>query len=120
MITAPVAEVMVSLRRDDQFGCILTMASGGVMVELLKDAVTVIMPTDAAGLDEAIDQLAVAQLIAGYRGKAAGNRKALNEAIMTLTHIMANDANIRMIEINPIMITPDEAIAADAVIHIRA
>jgi succinyl-CoA synthetase beta subunit len=39
---------------------------------------------------------------------------------MTLTQIMANDANIRMIEINPIMITPDEAIAADAVIHIRA
>jgi acyl-CoA synthetase (NDP forming) len=120
MITAPVAEVMVSLRRDDQFGCILTMASGGVMVELLKDAVTMIMPIDATALDEAIDQLAVARLIAGYRGKPAGNRKALNEAIMTLTHIMANDANIRMIEINPIMITPDEAIAADAVIHMRA
>ena len=118
MVTASVAEIMVSLRRDDQFGCILTMASGGILVELLKDAVTVIMPTDAAGLNEAIDQLAAARLIAGYRGKAAGNRKALTDTIMALSRIMARDAHIHMMEINPIMITPDHAFAADAVIHI--
>jgi len=118
MVTNTVAEIMVSLRRDNQFGCILTVASGGVLVELLKDAVTVIMPTDDASLNDAIDQLAVARLIDGYRGKAAGNRQALHDAIMSLSRLMASDPNIHMVEINPFMITPDHAIAADAVIHV--
>jgi len=117
MVTKTVAEIMVSLRRDDQFGCILTIASGGVLVELLKDAVTVIMPTDTASLNAAIDQLAVAKVIDGYRGKAAGNRQALHDAIMSLSHLMEHDADIRLIEINPFMITPEDVIAADAVIH---
>ena len=118
MVTNTVAEIMVSLRRDNQFGCILTVASGGVLVELLKDAVTVIMPTDDANLNDAIDQLAVARLIDGYRSKAAGNRQALHDAIMNLSRLMASDPNIHMVEINPFMITPDHAIAADAVIHV--
>jgi acyl-CoA synthetase (NDP forming) len=117
MVTKTVAEIMVSMRRDDQFGCILTIASGGVLVELLKDAVTVIMPTDTASLNAAIDQLAVAKVIDGYRGKAAGNRQALHDAIMSLSHLMEHDADIRLIEINPFMITPEHVIAADAVIH---
>jgi len=95
----------------------LTIASGGVLVELLKDAVTVIMPTDTASLNAAIDQLAVAKVIDGYRGKAAGNRQALHDAIMSLSHLMEHDADIRLIEINPFMITPEHVIAADAVIH---
>ncbi len=41
-----VTEMMISMRRDTQFGCILTIASGGILVELIKDAVTMIMPAD--------------------------------------------------------------------------
>jgi acyl-CoA synthetase (NDP forming) len=37
---------MVSLRRDAQFGLILTIASGGVLTEILQDASTLLVPAD--------------------------------------------------------------------------
>ena len=112
-----IAELMISLRRDAQFGCILTIASGGILVELIKDAKTLIMPSDKSQLADALDQLATAKLIHGYRGKAGGDMSAVIQVIETLTDLMAHHHDIHMIEINPLMITATSVMIADAVIH---
>lgn len=115
-----IAELMISLRRDKQFGCILTIASGGILVELIRDAKTLIMPSDESQLADALDQLATAKLIYGYRGKAGSDMSAVIRVINTLTDLMAHHHDIHMIEINPLMITANSAIIADAVIHRQA
>ncbi len=112
-----VTELMISMRRDTQFGCILTIASGGILVELIKDAVTMIMPGGHAHIRHAIQQLAAAKLINGYRGHDGGNMDTVIATIISLSDLMANHPALHMIEINPLIVTPNEAIIADAVIH---
>lgn len=112
-----VTELMISMRRDTQFGCILTIASGGILVELIKDAVTMIMPADHRHIRHAIDQLAAAKLISGYRGHNGGDIDTVIATIISLSDLMADQPGLQMIEINPLIVTSREAIIADAVIH---
>ena len=116
-VTNAVSELMISIRRDAQFGCILTIASGGILVELVKDAVTVILPHDDTRIHHALNQLAAAKLINGYRGHGAGNMDAVVNTIRILSDLMAEQTTLHMIEINPLIVTDTAAIIADAVIH---
>src|SRR5690606_37225090 len=45
MVTGAVAELIVGLKSDPQFGPALVVGAGGVLTELLKDTVTLLLPT---------------------------------------------------------------------------
>ncbi len=119
MVSGLVAEIMVSLRRDPVFGLLLTIASGGVLVEILNDAKTVILPTSRGEIDRAISTLAISQLIDGYRGAPAGDRDAMLTFILDLAAIMTRDERIDLIEINPLFILADGVVAVDAVVTVK-
>ena len=44
MAENPIAELLIDIRYDEQFGSVLTLASGGVLVELIGDSITILMP----------------------------------------------------------------------------
>jgi acyl-CoA synthetase (NDP forming) len=57
MVDAPVAELLVGVRRDPQFGLALTIASGGTLVELIGDAVTLLLPVYRCDVVDAVSRL---------------------------------------------------------------
>ena len=69
----PLGELMLSLRRDPTFGLVLTLASGGVLVELLDDGVTLLLPASDDVITAAIYRLAIARVLRGYRGAATAD-----------------------------------------------
>jgi len=119
MVPDRVAELLVSLRRDPVFGMLLTVASGGVMVELLGDAATLILPASPAAIKEAIESLAVARIMEGYRGAAPGDQEALIAAILALAEMMMADDRIELIEVNPVFVRPTGVVAVDALITLK-
>ena len=44
MVTAAVAELIIGLTSDPQFGTALVVGAGGILTELLKDSVTLSFP----------------------------------------------------------------------------
>ncbi|NIR59906.1 MAG: CoA-binding protein, partial [Gammaproteobacteria bacterium] len=44
MVPSPVAELIVGVTRDPQFGLVLTIGAGGALVELLADVRTLLFP----------------------------------------------------------------------------
>ncbi|MBT6256929.1 MAG: CoA-binding protein, partial [Alphaproteobacteria bacterium] len=68
-------------------------------------------------IHHALNQLAAAKLINGYRGQSAGNMDAVVNTIRILSDLMADQPALHMIEINPLIVTDKAAIIADAVIH---
>ena len=70
MITPVIAEVLVSMVNDDQFGHVLTIGTGGALVELIRDTHTLLLPTTRNEIQQAIAGLRVSQLLAGYRNQA--------------------------------------------------
>jgi acyl-CoA synthetase (NDP forming) len=118
-VTGAVAELIVGLHRDPQFGLVMVVGMGGILVELMEDAATVLLPTDRTSVAEAIGRLKVAKLLKGYRGKPAGDIEAAIDAVMAIA-AFAEGHRDRIIEldVNPLMVLAEGqgAVAVDALI----
>lgn len=120
MIGGAVAELIVGVARDPQFGLFLSIGAGGIFVELLKQVEQILLPTSRAEIAAALDSLPVAALLAGYRGRPAADREALIDAVMAVA-AFAKDHNrtLEELDINPLLALPDGVMAVDALIRIR-
>jgi acyl-CoA synthetase (NDP forming) len=118
MVTGAVAELLVGVVRDPAHGFVLTLGAGGVLTEILKDSASVLVPARAADIEAALDSLKIAPLIAGYRGKPAANRAAIVSAVLAVQdYVIAHAATLEEVEINPLLCTPERAVAADVLIR---
>ena len=118
MVDVPVAELMVSIRRDRQFGLALTLASGGVLVELLADVTTVLLPASRRDIARALGRLKVSRLLTGYRGRPAADREALLDVLERLAVFAADASNaVAEIEINPLFVGSGGCCAVDVLMH---
>lgn len=114
MLPKPVAELMVNIRRDSQFGLVMTLSSGGILVELFEDAITLILPVHEVEIMNALDRLKLSRMLNGYRGKEPANKQLLVASIKRLIdYIVKNQNRISEIEINPLFIYADEVYAVD-------
>jgi succinyl-CoA synthetase beta subunit len=65
-----------------------------------------------------IAELKAFPLLTGYRGKPAMDIAALANAVAALSRFAADNADaLDSVEINPLMVLPDGAVALDAVIE---
>ncbi len=120
MIKDKVAEMIIGIKVDDQFGPLIIIGSGGIYTELLKDSVTLLLPLTKQIVLDAINNLKISKLLYGYRGKAEGDLNALVETILKLgKFVEKNASNLIEADINPLIICNKGkgVIAADALIH---
>jgi acyl-CoA synthetase (NDP forming) len=118
MAPRPLAELLVNLRRDPQFGLILTVGAGGVLVELLDDAETLLLPATQTDILHALQRLKVARLLTGYRGTAQADLPALAQFLVRLATIYETEAHtLTEIEINPLFVTQTGVWVVDALIQ---
>ena len=119
---AAVAEFIVGVSRDPQFGLALTLGAGGVLVELLKDAVTLLLPVTRADIRTAFESLRTWPLVCGYRGRAAGDVDALVDAVAAVAaYAQANAAQLVELDVNPVLVLPQGrgVVAVDAMIRLQ-
>ncbi|MEM7269272.1 MAG: acetate--CoA ligase family protein [Pseudomonadota bacterium] len=120
MVQGPVAELILGLTRDPAYGLTLTVGSGGVTAELLKDTVTLLPPVSAEEAERAIRSLTLAPLLTGYRGRPKADIKAAAEAVAALSvYAESHGAGLDELDINPLIVTEDGAFVADALIRGR-
>lgn len=119
MQPAPLAELIVSIRRDSQFGLAMTLGSGGILVELLGDSVTVLLPCNETDIKRALEGLKVYRLLRGFRGRPEVDINALARDLHRLASFMEqNCAELAEIEINPLFVHASSICAVDALIHV--
>ena len=75
MISDFVAEMIIGLKRDEQFGLALILGTGGILVNLLNDSATLLLPTNRDAVHEALHSLQGSQLLQGYRGRPEGDMR---------------------------------------------
>lgn len=116
MVTGTIAELLIGVVRDPAHGFVLTLAAGGVLTELLKDSVSLLVPSSREAVRESLLSLKVARRLTGYRGQRACDLDAVLDTIEAVQAcVMAHP--VEEIEINPLLCGPDFAIAADALIR---
>jgi acyl-CoA synthetase (NDP forming) len=118
MVLDTVAEMIVGVSRDETFGLTLTIGSGGTLVELLDDTKSLLLPVQRHEIRSAIETLKVGQLIDGYRGGTAGNLEVVLDAVLAIARFAdVNNEVLIELDVNPLIITPSGAVAADAFIR---
>ncbi|WP_439124713.1 acetate--CoA ligase family protein [Marivita sp.] len=118
MISDPVVELLVSVLADPAHGYILTLGAGGVLTELWQDTVHLLVPGTEQEVRAALDQLRIAPLLYGYRGKPCADLDAVIAAIMAIQdYVIVHDGRVVELEINPLIVTPTRAVVADALIR---
>ena len=108
-----VAEILVSIRRDAPVGWLITLGAGGVYTELWRDTTFLLAPVDDEQILGSLAKLRIAPLLNGFRGKPAGNLNALVELIQNVISTAMNN-NLVEVELNPVLVTPNTAVAVDA------
>lgn len=121
MISDGVCELIVGVVRDPALGIVLVVGGGGILVEAVGDSIALLLPTNRAAVAGAIGRLKTATLLAGYRGKPAGDVDAAIDAVLSVAEFAeANRDSLAELDVNPLIVRPrgHGAIAVDALISI--
>ena len=108
------AELLVSVRSSHPIGWLLTVGAGGELVEVLDDTACLLLPESPEAVRSALEQLRVWPLLAGFRGRPAAAVDAVIAVVGRLTDLVRNRPELIEIEVNPLVVTADAAVAVDA------
>jgi acyl-CoA synthetase (NDP forming) len=123
MVGDGVAEILVGVSVDAQFGQLLVLGAGGVLTELLRDSVTLLPPFSAASIHAALTRLRSFALLQGYRGKPPGDLEALVQLALDVTrYAAAHLERLAELDINPVIVRPAGrgVVAVDALIRLAS
>ena len=113
-------EALIGIINDESFGPVVALGLGGVLTEVLKDVTYRIAPFDIETAREMIADLRGAKLFDGYRGKSAGDKEALAQALVAASQMAAALApRLKEADINPVFVGPDGVMAADALVVLK-
>jgi acyl-CoA synthetase (NDP forming) len=114
-------ELHLGIVRDLQFGPLVLVAAGGVLVEVLRDRRLALPPLDEERARALVDGLRVRPLLDGVRGALPSDVGALGEAIVGLSWL-AHDLgeHLEALDANPVVCGPDGCVAADALVIPRS
>lgn len=118
MVGPVVAELIVGVSRDATFGLTLLIGSGGTLVELVDDTVSLLLPVNREDISAALASLKASRLIRSYRGQQAGDMDAVIAAIEAIAAFATDHGEqLHELDVNPLIVTPDAAVAVDALIR---
>ena len=110
-------ELIVGVTNDPAWGPTITIGLGGVLVEVLADAVVTTLPIDRAGVRAALDRLRGARLLKGFRGRAPVDIDRLCDVIVAIGQAaIALGPDLGSLEINPLAASGDRIEALDALV----
>jgi len=119
MAPAEAVEVIVGATVDPQFGPVVVFGMGGILVELLHDAVLRLAPVSLASAMEMIAATRAGRLLTGFRGRPPADIAALADAIVRISYL-AHDLRheVAAVDVNPLMALPagQGVMAVDALV----
>lgn len=114
----PGVELVIGGIVDPCFGPVIMLGLGGVFVEILKDTAFRVCPIDRQDAEEMIEGLRGAPLLRGARGSAPANLSCIVAALLAVGGekglLVEFEREISELDINPLIVSPDGAIACDA------
>lgn len=122
MISDFVGELIIGLKRDEQFGLALIVGTGGILVNLLNDSAIMLLPITREAASAAVLSLKGSVLLQGFRGRLEGDLEAVVDAIMAVANFaMDHWDSVTELDINPLMVRPKGkgAVAADALVRLQ-
>jgi acyl-CoA synthetase (NDP forming) len=98
-------EFILGMTYDDQFGPMVVLGSGGVMVEIFKDAAVRLPPLTREDVRGMIGELKASKLLDGFRGSSPRDVDALIDCCVQFADfVAATDGQYAAIDLNPVFV----------------
>lgn len=108
-------ELIAGIQLDPDFGPLVMVGAGGVLVELMRDVQLAPAPLSLDTARAMLRKLRSFPLLAGYRGRPPADLDALANVLVRLGQLAAaGGARVRELDINPLFVAGDRIVAADA------
>lgn len=117
-------EMVVGAVVDPEFGPMVMVGFGGIFVEVNQDVAFRLCPIDRNDATQMVNELRGAPLLHGARGTKRANVDAIVDVLMQVGSeqgLMMKYADaIEEIDLNPLIVNSEQAVAADARIILRS
>ena len=121
MVRRPGAvELLVGLSEDPVFGPVVVFGQGGTAVEIVQDSAVALPPLNLLLARGQMAQTRVWRLLQAYRGRPEAAIDAIAEVLIRIGQLAAEHAEIRELDINPLLADAAGVVALDARIRVSA
>jgi acetyltransferase len=107
-------ELILGMKRDPVFGPVVMVGFGGIAAEVFQDKALELPPLNERLARRMLESLRSWPLLTGYRGRPMVNVDLLIETLMRFSYLVAHLPEIAEVDINPLLVTPQEVVALDA------
>ena len=112
-------EMILGVKKDPVFGSVIMVGMGGVEAELWGDSTLGFPPLNERLAGRMLESLKIWPLLNGYRGRPSVDVDSLIKIIMRLSYLTADNPEIEELDINPLLVGPNEMTALDARVVIK-
>jgi acetyltransferase len=113
-------ELIVGSSIDRVFGPVILFGQGGTAVEVMADRAVALPPLNVPLAKALVARTRVARLLAGWRDTPAVDEPALHGVLVAVSQLLAEVPEIAELDINPLIVNFEGAIALDARIRLSA
>ncbi len=107
-------ELILGARTDPTFGPAIMIGAGGILAELYQDRAVGLPPLNERLARHMLESLRAWPLLTGYRGRPPLDVDAVIEQVIRFSELVADHPEVAEIDVNPLLVTPSEAVALDA------
>ncbi len=107
-------ELIMGIKKDPVFGTVLLVGMGGTQAEIFQDITLGFPPLNERLARQMLESLKIYPLLKGYRGSEPKNIEKIIEVMIRMSYLAADYPEIEEMDINPIIVTRNDAIALDA------
>jgi acyl-CoA synthetase (NDP forming) len=110
-------EISFGMTLDPQFGPVVMVGAGGVLIEMMSDRRFALPPFGVSEAARHIEGLALRPLLDGKRGAKPADVDTLARSLAAFSGMVADlDGLVREIDVNPLIVNESGAVAVDALI----
>ncbi|GAB3299337.1 GNAT family N-acetyltransferase [Epidermidibacterium keratini] len=110
--------VTIGLRDDSSFGALVSFGLSGLALELFHDTAYRALPLSDTDIDELIREPRAFPLLDGYRGQPKVDLDALHDLIARVVTLGEHNPEVRSLQLDPVIVTPDGACVTRASVRI--
>lgn len=111
-------ELMIGVIKDIVFGPVINFGVGGSLVELLKDRALALPPLNQFIAKNLISQTRISNLLKAYRNMPEVDENLIINILLRVSELVCEFPAIQEMDVNPIIINEQGAIAVDARIRV--
>jgi acyl-CoA synthetase (NDP forming) len=103
-MSAPGREVIIGGRQDPEFGPVILFGTGGIFVEVIRDAAMRICPIDPAEAGRLIEETKGSRILKGFRNQPAADLEALKACLVKVSELLVEHPGLQNLDINPMLV----------------